>query len=122
MSVNENETTIIGNGMPVIEEEFAENDLRQVWIRGKPDENGYFKISNPDSKKFLTGAYENGLTIEGEEMVFCYQNCSDLLWEKNCSSDWEKLLKFGAKGREFSKTLRSQEQFIQTVKGQNNLL
>ena len=21
---------------------------------------------------------------------FCYQNCSDLLWEKNCSSDWEK--------------------------------
>ena len=25
------------------------------------------------------------------EMVFCYQNCSDLLWEKNCSSDREKL-------------------------------
>ena len=24
-------------------------------------------------------------------MVFCYQNCSDLLWEKNCSSDQEKL-------------------------------
>ena len=67
MSVNENETTIIGNGMPVIEEEFAENDLRQVWIRRKPDENGYFQISNPDSKKFLTGPYENGLTIEGEE-------------------------------------------------------
>ena len=67
LSVNENETTTIGNGMSVIEEYFAENDLRQVWIRGKPDENGYFKISNPDSKKFLTGAYENGLTIEGEE-------------------------------------------------------
>ena len=67
MSVNENETTTIGNGMSVIEEYFAENDLRQVWIRGKPDENGYFKISNPDSKKFLTGAYENGLTIEGKE-------------------------------------------------------
>ena len=25
------------------------------------------------------------------KMVFCYQNCSDLLWEKNCSSDREKL-------------------------------
>ena len=45
------------------------------------------------------------------EMVFCYQNCS---------SDREKLLKFEAEGREFSKILRSLEQFIQTVKGQNN--
>ena len=39
---------------------------------------------------------------------------------KNCSSDWEKLLKFEAEGREFAKFLRSLEQFIQTVKGQNN--
>ena len=50
-------------------------------------------------------------------MVFCYQNCSDLLWGKNCSSDKEKLLKFEAEGREFAKRLRSQEQSIQTVKG-----
>ena len=39
---------------------------------------------------------------------------------KNCSSDREKLLKFEAEGREFAKILRSVEQFIQTVKGQNN--
>ena len=39
---------------------------------------------------------------------------------KNCSSDREKLLKFEAEGREFAKFLRSLEQFIQTVKGQNN--
>ena len=39
---------------------------------------------------------------------------------KNCSIDGEKLLKFEAEGREFSKILRSLEQFIQTVKGQNN--
>ena len=39
---------------------------------------------------------------------------------KNCSSDREKLLKFEAVGREFAKCLRSLEQFIQTVKGQNN--
>ena len=39
---------------------------------------------------------------------------------KNCSSDREKLLKFEAESREFSKSLRSLEQFIQTVKGQNN--
>ena len=40
--------------------------------------------------------------------------------EKNRSSDREKLLKFEAEGREFAKFLRSLEQFIQTVKGQNN--
>ena len=39
---------------------------------------------------------------------------------KNCSSDREKLLKVEAEGREFAKMLRSPEQFIQTVKGQNN--
>ena len=37
---------------------------------------------------------------------------------KNCSSDQENL--FEAEGREFAKILRSQEQFVQTVKGQNN--
>ena len=40
---------------------------------------------------------------------------------KNCYSDREKLLKFEAEGREFAKSLRSHEQFIQTVKGQNNV-
>ena len=39
---------------------------------------------------------------------------------KNCSTDREKLLKFEAEGREFAKNLRSVEQFIQAVKGQNN--
>ena len=39
---------------------------------------------------------------------------------ENCSSDWEKNLKFEAEGWEFAKFLRSLEQFIQTVKGQNN--
>ena len=42
-------------------------------------------------------------------MVFCYQNCSGLLWEK--------LLQFEDEGREFAKNLRPLEQFIQTVKG-----
>ena len=46
-----------------------------------------------------------------------------LFWptvRKNCSSDRENFLKFEAEGREFAKILRSLEQFIQTVKGQNN--
>ena len=46
-----------------------------------------------------------------------------LFWptaRKNCSSDWEKVLKFEAEDHEFAKFLRSLEQFIQIVKGQNN--
>ena len=39
---------------------------------------------------------------------------------KKCSSDREKISKFEAEGREFPNFLRSLEQFIQTVKGQNN--
>ena len=41
---------------------------------------------------------------------------------RNCSSDLEKLLKFEAEGQEFAKILRAVEQFIQTVKGQNNVI
>ena len=44
-------------------------------------------------------------------MIFCYQNFSSVR---------EKLLEFEAEGGGFSKFLRSLEQFIQTVKGQNN--
>ena len=47
-----------------------------------------------------------------------------LFWptvRKNSSSYWEKLLKFEAKSREFVNFLRWLEQFIQTVKGQNNV-
>ena len=46
-----------------------------------------------------------------------------LFWptvRKICSSDREKLLKFEVEGWELAKFLRSLEQFIQTVKGQNN--
>ena len=39
---------------------------------------------------------------------------------KKCSSDQEKLLKFQAEGCEFDKFLRSPEEYIQTLKGQNN--
>ena len=39
---------------------------------------------------------------------------------KNCSRDREKVLKLEAEGQEFPKILRSLEQFIRTMKGQNN--
>ena len=39
---------------------------------------------------------------------------------EKCSSYRDKLLKFEVEGQEFAKNLRSLEQFVQTVKGQNN--
>ena len=50
---------------------------------------------------------------------------SKLFWptsivRKNCPIDQEKLLKFETEGWEFAKKLRSLEQFVWTVKGQNN--
>ena len=39
--------------------------------------------------------------------------------KKKCSSDQEKLLKFEDEGQEFANFLRSLDQFIQTVIGQN---
>ena len=57
--------------------------------------------------------------FEEKTLLFCYQIVLTYC-EKNCSCDWEKLLKFEAEGWEFSKILRSQEQFIQAVKGQNS--
>ena len=54
------------------------------------------------------------------EIVFCFQNWSDLLWEKIVPATEKKLLEFDVDGREFAKNLRSLEQGIWTVKGQNN--
>ena len=58
------------------------------------------------------------LVIWGNGILF-----PTLFWptmRKNCSIDQEKLLKLEAEGQEFAKILRSQEQFIQSVEGQNN--
>ena len=58
---------------------------------------------------------------------FCESNgilLPKMFWptvRENCFSDWEKLLKFEAEGPEFAKNLRSLEQFIRGVKGQNNV-
>ena len=40
--------------------------------------------------------------------------------EKKNSSDRDFFLKLEAEGQEFEKKLRSLEQFVQTMKGQNN--
>ena len=54
----------------------------------------------------------SGIDVGSRGMVFCLQNRSGLKWGKKS--------KFEAEGQEFAKILRSLEQFIQTVKGQNH--
>ena len=63
---------------------------------------------------------ENGkLSFSSQKLVFFFQNCSDLLWQKSCSSDKEKKMKFKAEGQELAKCLKSLDHFFVT-EGQNN--
>ena len=74
---------------------------QSIWLKSTQG-----KISSVNSMENST-AHRKILKV-----VFCYQNCSDILWEKIVL-----LLKFEAEGRELAKFLRSLEPFIQTVKG-----
>ena len=60
--------------------------------------------------------------MKNEKTRFTFETNSNEQWYfENCSTVREKLLKFETEGREFA-FLRSLEQFIQAVKGQNNFL
>ena len=65
-------------------------------------------------------SFSNSTTVKGKINGILLSKLFRPTVRKNCSSDRVKLLKFQAEGREFAKFLRSLEQFIQTVKGQNN--
>ena len=71
---------------------------------------------------------KSGILFRNFFLSYCEEKYYQFIREKvfgptvrnNCSSDREKLLKFQAEGQEFAKNLRSQEKFIQIVKGPNN--
>ena len=73
--------------------------VRSSWIFGNIDLPRrilfFSKLFVKDCKKDMT-----------KVLIFCYRNCSDLLWEKNVLVIEKKLLKFEAEGRKFSKFLR----------------
>ena len=64
----------------------------------------HYRVSIP-SIDVLHYIFSKFYGLEYLEMVFCYPNCLDLLYEKKCSSDQEKLLKFEAEVRKFAKFL-----------------
>ena len=50
----------------VIEEDFVEGKPRQLWRKGEPDDNGYFTLKTPGSKKVLTAVSASELHIKGD--------------------------------------------------------
>ena len=49
----------------VIEEEFTEEKFGQLWIKGEPNNEGYFTLRNPQSKKVMTAISATGLEMKG---------------------------------------------------------
>ena len=102
--------------------------------------NSSFLIKQKDYKKQLLWEFKLAVDINFFPLLFRFGLIdSKILFREHFSQQWyfltkivltycerklfcdrEKLLKFEAESREFSKFLRSLEQFIQTVKGQNN--
>ena len=67
---------------------------------GMSPENLGCQVSKKEIQNQLEFLEKKNNTIG--EMAFCFQNCSALMWEKNCSSDWEKHLKFEGKVKNWS--------------------
>ena len=81
--------------------------LTNTWIERNNSFYRWIKLAN-----FLVAYLLLSQKYTHREMVFCYQNCSDLLWS-------QKFCKFEAEGREFQKFFLITRQFFLTV-GQNN--
>ena len=101
-------------------------NVQQYFVTEKLAENSNaLKTSSKTSNVYVFVSITIHIrTLFWKQMFFAWHGLSDggngilfpkLFWptvRKNCSSDWEKLLKLEAKGREFEIFLRSLEQFI----------
>ena len=54
----------------VFHEVFDENNNSQMWLKGEESEDGFFTLTNPSSKKFLTATSSETLRV--------YSKCSRL--------------------------------------------
>ena len=82
----------------------------EIWFLSKFNSN--FSQRNEANVKYLFKFFSIWNYISG--MVFCYQNCFDLLWEKNVLVIEKNFWGWRPK------ICNIFEKFIQTVKGQNN--
>jgi hypothetical protein len=63
---NISKNTVLGlSQYNVIDEEYLEENPFQLWIKGKPDTEGYFTLENSETSKVLTAISTNELEIKG---------------------------------------------------------
>ena len=66
------------------------------WKCRKSGKSGKFELKCRESHKSILRAFARMRAKKNQQIW-----TPDLLWEKSCSSNWEKLLRFEARGREF---------------------
>ena len=49
----------------VIEEAFVEGKADQLWIKGEPDADGYFTLTNSETEKVLTAISSDAFEFKG---------------------------------------------------------
>ena len=53
------------NDGEVIEEEFVGNRTEQLWVKGEPNNEGYFTITTSESKLLLSAISSDSLEVKG---------------------------------------------------------
>ena len=83
----------------------CENSWNPSWFLTNCEKIVWLKVVITVWKDILVLWDDQYIEFHGKKLVFCFQNCPDLLWEKKtCSSYWEKRLKCEAKGQNFEIT------------------
>ena len=94
--------------------------LRKFWVKSPKNAKSLPTLSTIHQKRRFSGQWFIGDLSPSEKlseikpllkMVFFLPKLFCSTVRKNCSCDWEKLLKFEAEGREFAKCLISIKQF-----------
>ena len=69
-NISTNESTpmvlVVRSDGKIDEEEFVDNHSPEQWIKGDPDQNGFFTLTHRLTNKVLTAASFHELTISGE--------------------------------------------------------
>ena len=56
---------LAANNDIVNEENFVQEDVRQMWVKGVTNSEGFFTLINPQSQKVLTAISVDSLKLEG---------------------------------------------------------
>ena len=60
---------VVENNTTALEKIVAQNDRKQMWIKGVPNRDGYFLLTDPESNKTLTAVNATSLEIRGNARI-----------------------------------------------------